>query len=650
MAEIKKYLDTTALGTLVDQIKAEDAKALQAAKDYSDSLAKNYDATGTAASEAGKVKTELQGVIDGLAEVYDAKGAAEAVDGKLTTEVNRATAEEARIVGLVEAAQGKADANADAIAAINNETTGILAQAKADAKDKADAVQAKVDELAGLVGELPEGTTAKDVVDYVNIKTSGIATDAALGELQGQLNGVQGEVATIKGDYLKAADKTELEGKITSAQNAADAAQKSIDDFEDAYAVDKKALEDAIALKADKTALDEVSGVANAAATKTALEEEVNRAKGEEARIEGLVTAEADRAKDAEEALDERLVEVETFFKTAEGETLDAALDTLVELQTYLDGEGKVADQMLLDIAANKKAIEDHAATDHDFAAADATLRSDLVAEIEKKADTTTVNGIDGRLTTAEGKVTALEGKMTSAEGRLDAVEGAVATKVETSVYEAKIGELVGADDAIKGRLDALEAKTGEGDGSIAEEIEAAKNAAIEAAVAQAATDSANKDAVVLSESQKYTDAEIDKVEATVSALQDVVNTKAAASDVESLTGRVTTVEGKVTTLEGEMDAVEAKASANETAIGTINTDLAKKAAQSDLEAAVARIAANEGAISTLNGQVAEKAEQDDLDAAVARIAANEAAIQANTSAINSFTPITSDEVNALFA
>ena len=144
-----------------------------------------------------------------------------------------------------------------------------------------------------------------------------------------------------------------------------------------------------------------------------ALAEEVNRAKGEEARIEGLVTAEAAKAReeegkltkaiadetaraDAEEkrivglveaeaaradaaekanaqaivdeetratgvesGLNTRLAKVETFFETAEGETLDTALDTLVELQKYLEGEGELADQMVLDIAANEKAIED---------------------------------------------------------------------------------------------------------------------------------------------------------------------------------------------------------------------------------------------------------------------------------------------------
>ena len=38
------------------------------------------------------------------------------------------------------------------------------------------------------------------------------------------------------------------------------------------------------------------------------------------------------------------------------------------------------------------------------------------------------------------------------------------------------------------------------------------------------------------------------------------------------------------------MDAVEAKAAANETAIGTLNTTVATKAAQSDLDAVSGRV------------------------------------------------------------
>jgi hypothetical protein len=62
-------------------------------------------------------------------------------------------------------------------------------------------------------------------------------------------------------------------------------------------------LSEEVAKKASQTDLNAVSAVANAAATQTALAEEIARAKGEESRIEGLVTAEADRAKGIESGL-----------------------------------------------------------------------------------------------------------------------------------------------------------------------------------------------------------------------------------------------------------------------------------------------------------------------------------------------------------
>ena len=67
MAEIKKFLDNVALGTLVDQNKAEDAKALKAAKDYSDGLAKNYDAAGSASTAEANAKTHAETKVNELA-------------------------------------------------------------------------------------------------------------------------------------------------------------------------------------------------------------------------------------------------------------------------------------------------------------------------------------------------------------------------------------------------------------------------------------------------------------------------------------------------------------------------------------------------------------------------------------------------------
>lgn len=69
---------------------------------------------------------------------------------------------------------------------IENDTahaTGIQ-----DAKDAIDELSGEVAILAEFVGEIPEGSAATTLVDYVNKKTEGIATDSALAELQAQVN------------------------------------------------------------------------------------------------------------------------------------------------------------------------------------------------------------------------------------------------------------------------------------------------------------------------------------------------------------------------------------------------------------------------------------------------------------------------------
>lgn len=315
----KKYLDLTGLGLYDEKIKAYigtelaagDAQALKDAKDYADGLAGNYDAAGAAAT----------------------------VQSNLDKEIARAKAAE-------EAAQAKAEEG------VANAAT---AQAAAEAAQAAaDAAQGEVDALEVLVGTLPADSGVASVVAYVDKKTTGIATDAALTELQGKVTQAEADIDAIEADYLKAADKTELEGKIT---------------------------------------------------------------------------AEADARVAADEAIDERLVEVEAFFKLAEGEQLDAALDTLVELQTYLSAEGAVADQMLLDIAANKTAIEK-----------EVTDRGTAISGVEtayKAADEAQV-----------ARIEALEAKFTGDDSVADQIADAV---------QAEADLRVAADDAIKGRLDALE-------------------------------------------------------------------------------------------------------------------------------------------------------------------------------------------------
>lgn len=59
--------------------------------------------------------------------------------------------------------------------------------------------QKDVDALETLVGALPEGTDAKTVVEYVNKKTAGIATDAALADLQAIVDEHETSLAVLEG-------------------------------------------------------------------------------------------------------------------------------------------------------------------------------------------------------------------------------------------------------------------------------------------------------------------------------------------------------------------------------------------------------------------------------------------------------------------
>lgn len=432
------------------------------------------------------------------------------------------------------------------------EAEGVNATAAATAQAKGEEALAHSEALAGKVGTVPSDKTVVEMI--AEAKSEATYDDS---ELRGLITGLD----TNKADKTQVAKdiadavKVETDARV----EAINGVQGSVNTLSQTHATDKAALEAAIALKADKTALDEVSGVANAAATKVALEAEVSRAQGEEARIEGLVTAEVAKAREEEGKLNTRLVAVETFFKTAEGETINDAMDTLVEIQKYITEDGAAADEMVKDIAANAKAIEDHMATDHDFGAADEALKAELNGEIAKKANTSVVEAIDDRLEVVEGKVSTLE----------DEVEA--------------LGE---ADEAQIERIAALEAKFGEGEGSVEDVVADAKQEAI----AAAAADALEKANAAEANAKAHANGLNTAMDARVGALETASGTHALASDLTALAGRVTTAEGKVTTLEGKMTAVEALAAANKAAHEANAAAIALKASQADLNAVSGRV------------------------------------------------------------
>ena len=442
MATEKKYVSLSKLGVYDEKIKgvitAGDEATLASAKSYADGLASNYEAAGTVAS----AKTELQGKID------TAQAAAEAADAKAV------------------AAQGEVDA------------------------------------LETYVGTIPEGATATDIVGYVQEKTAGIATDAALGELQAAVDAVEEDVAAIEADYLKAADKTELQGLITAEADRAKGIEGGLE-------TRLKAVEDDYLVEADKTEL--AGDIADNAAAIAAVKEDVD-----------------------------------AFFLDAD--MTESAKDTLKEIQSYI--------------------------------ASDESGASQMAASIKQNADD--IDAVEGRMDTAEGAIDAVEGRMDTAEQEIDA----------------------------------LQAKFGDGEGSVADMIAdavAAEKQARETADAevQADADKGIEDAAAALAAAQAADTKAQGAQNEVDALEQVVAGKAAQADLEALAGRVTTAEGEIDTLQSEMDAVEVLAAANKAAHEANAAAIALKAAQADLEAEVTRATGRENDIEAKVDAFVEVSEEE---------------------------------------
>lgn len=424
----KKYVSLEKLTKYDELLKAkvatDDAATLASAKSYADGLATNYDAAGAASTAESNAKAYT--------------------DGQIST-VN------GTIAGVKTTAEkGVADA--------------------ATAQAAADKAQGDVDGLKSYVGTIPAGATATDIVGYITEKTSGIATEGAMTELGNRVTAVEGDVATIKGDYLKGSDKTDLQNNIDA--------------------------------KADQTALDEVSAVANAAVAKADYDVKVKALEDEDARIEGLVSAEAERAAGVESGLEGRIETMEAFWAAAQADGTDSnVIDTLKEIQDYISNDETGAANMLAAIEANEKAISD---MDAAYKAADVTLQSN----IDNKADSSVVNAIDGRV------------------GALETASATHATKDEVKAVSDALTAYENAhkDDYTNAQIDAaIKVNT---DAIAALDNIYATDAELATAIEGVKADSSNKDAVVLAEAQKGID-----------AVQTALDTHTGNGDIHVTTG-----------------------------------------------------------------------------------------------------------------
>lgn len=579
---IKKYLDQAGLEALVAKIKSEDDAHQAAAQGYADSLAKNYDAAGSAAT----AKSE----------------AIEAAKTETTTQVEAL-------------ANGAVKANTEAIAKLNGdaETEGSVAKAVAgvQANVDAEAARAKAAEEANAAA----AKKAQDEVDALELVVQNIQENAYDDtEIRGLITDLTNNKAdkTQVATDIAAAVKVETDARVEAVKGVQDA----VDGLSGTHATDKKALEDAIALKADQTALDAVSAVANAAVKQADYDVKVKALEDEDVRIAGLVSAEETRAKGVEQGLQ---TQINTIMNNPDAE---GAINSINEFTQYVKDHGTIAEGFRTDIDKNK---DDIAAMDTAYKAAD--------------------NALSGRLDTLEAiDHEAYVGADTALENKLN---GEIAKKVDKTAYDEKVAALEGADSALSGRLDAVETALGTGEGSVADQIADAKAEAIETA----AEDAANKDVVVLSEAQGYTNTEVAKDRARLDALEAIDHEHANKELLDTYTQTEANLADAVAKKHEHANAAElAKVADGDVAKWNAAEGNSKSYTDAEVAKDRARLDAVEAKASANESAVATKAEQDDLDAAVERIAANELAIAANASAIAAFQPIATTDIDALFA
>ena len=246
--------------------------ALTSAKTYADGLV-------GATSDIGKRVTALEGKVDvDVVSTAISTAKTEAITAAGTNADTKVAAAKTAILGEKDYDHTVKDAYDLA----NGKTTMAAVEAKgyaiktevdtvvADAKKAGTDAQTAVDNLSAKVGTVPENKTIVQMIADAQTEATYDDTD------------LKGRVKAIEDDYLKAADKTELEGKITTEKNRLDAFLNAAE-VGDAAVDTLKEIQDYISTHG--TAADEM--VKNIAANKTAIETEVSRAKGIE---DGLKT------------------------------------------------------------------------------------------------------------------------------------------------------------------------------------------------------------------------------------------------------------------------------------------------------------------------------------------------------------------------
>lgn len=461
------------------------------------------------------------------------------------------------------------------------------------------------EKYAGLVDASWNGTDKKLVIT----NAAGTTTTLDLSDCA-SASDISAKLTTINNTL------TAHDGRITAAQNAADAAQqaanaadgKAVKEAEDrakeitrveglitAEAATARAAEEANA-KAAKAADDKAAGAQTyAEGVNTALGQEVTRATGEEARIEGLVGAEETRAKGVEDEL-RGLISTAASGATTEVAMAEGATHITVTespgdkgQKVYTIGESDIASAKALadeidDRAAAEEAIANRIAL---LDAATTGRVSVLEGKVDALSSATHFLGVKTELpaTAANGDIVIVGNKeyvwddnedgtnilgkagwielgdTTAESGRITALEGLVGTtSVQSQISTAITNALSGLSDESKdnGDADLVKVTVNQADGNVT-------GVEVDDAKLDAAFESTNNAVALNTAAVGDHKTRIEALEATSNALgttyvkaSDYAVDKTAFEKAHTdLQGEIDAAEGRLDVAEGEIDNLQ---------------------------------------------------------------------------------------------
>lgn len=282
-----------------------------------------------------------------------------------------------------------------------------------------------VEDLAEYIGQLPEGSTAKTIVEYISEKTTGVATEADLAELQGAVDAKFAEYTTTTAqEAIDAAQDAKIKAITDDYVKAADIAN-----FETKENV-KKVADDLAAMYTNEQIDTLIQGAKDYADTNDADTKygiEYDSANKKIKLVEGGATVEIDATAFIKDGmidtvvLDENNDLVITFNTEAGKDAIVLPLDKLIDVYT-----GKATDDIIVTTEGNEIS---------------ATLTAAVKASLAK-ADVAEQNAKDY----ADGLNTAMDARVKDLEDNKAgyATTGEVATAKQEAIdaAEAKAAEL----------------------------------------------------------------------------------------------------------------------------------------------------------------------------------------------------------------